>query len=46
MLRNDDSATKNILDYLYYQTYYKVIRIGLPRQKIQVILDKLISQDN
>ena len=32
MWRNDDYTIRNLLDYLYYQKYYKVIRIDLPRQ--------------
>ena len=27
MLRNNDYTTKNLLDYFYYQKYYKLIGI-------------------
>ena len=32
MSRNDDSKTGNVLDYLYYQNYYKLIAIDFSRQ--------------
>ena len=32
MSRNDDYTTGNLLDFLYHQNYYKLIRIGLSRQ--------------
>ena len=32
MSRNDDYTTGNLLDYLYNQSYYKLIGIELPRQ--------------
>ena len=32
MSRNDDSKTGNVLEYLYYQNYYKLIAIDLSRQ--------------
>ena len=32
MSRNDDYTTRNLLDYLYHQNYYKLIGIDLPRQ--------------
>ena len=32
MSRNDDSATGNLLDYLYHQKYHKLIGIDLSRQ--------------
>ena len=33
MSRNDDYTTGNLLDYLHYQEYYKLIGIDLSRQK-------------
>ena len=33
MSRNDDYITGNLLDHLYHQKYYKLIRIDLSRQK-------------
>ena len=33
MIRNNDYATGNLLDYLYHQKYYKLIDIDLSRQK-------------
>ena len=32
MSRNNDYTTKNLLDYLYHQNYYKLIGIDLSRQ--------------
>ena len=32
MSRNDDYTTRNLLDYLYHQNYYKLIGIDLSRQ--------------
>ena len=32
MSRNDDYTTGNLLDYLYYQKYYKLIGMDLSRQ--------------
>ena len=32
MSRNDDYTTRNLLDYLYRQKYYKTIGIDLSRQ--------------
>ena len=31
MSRNDEYTTENLLDYLYYQKYYKLIVIDLSR---------------
>ena len=39
MSKNDDYTTKNLLDYLYYETYYKFTGIDLSRQT-----NKSISQ--
>ena len=32
MLKNDDSTTGILLDYLYYQKFYRLIGIDLSRQ--------------
>ena len=32
MSKNNDCTTRNLLDYLYYQNYYKLIGIDLSRQ--------------
>ena len=32
MSRNNDYTTGNLLDYLYHQSYYKLIGIDLARQ--------------
>ena len=32
MSKNDDLTTGNLLDYLYHQSYYKLIGIDLSRQ--------------
>ena len=32
MLRNYNYKTGNLLDYLYHQKYYKLIRMDLPKQ--------------
>ena len=40
--RNNDYATRNLLDYLYHQNYYKIISTVLSRQKNTSILQKLI----
>ena len=32
MSRNDDYTTRNLLNYLYHQNYYKVISTDLSRQ--------------
>ena len=32
MSRNDDYTTRNLLNYLYHQSYYKVISTDLSRQ--------------
>ena len=32
MSRNEDYTTRNLLDYLYHQKYYKPIGIDLSRQ--------------
>ena len=32
MSRNDNYTTRNLLDFLYHQNYYKLIGIGLSRQ--------------
>ena len=32
MSQNDDYTTENLLDYFYYQKYYKLIDIDLSRQ--------------
>ena len=32
MSRNDDYAAENLLEYLYHQSYYKLIGIDLSRQ--------------
>ena len=32
MSRNDDSTTKNLLDFSYHQNYYKLIGIDLLRE--------------
>ena len=31
--RHDDYTTGNLLDYLYHEKYYKLIGIGLSRQR-------------
>ena len=42
MSRNDDYTTRNLLDYLYHQNYYKVIDIDLSRQINTSILQQII----
>ena len=37
MSRNDDYTTKNLLDYLHHQKYYKIIGIDLSRQTNTII---------
>ena len=32
MSRNDDYTTRNLMNYLYHQSYYKVISTDLSRQ--------------
>ena len=32
MSKNDEYTTRNLLDYLYHQNYYKLIGIDLSRQ--------------
>ena len=32
MSRNDDYTTRNLLNYLYHQNYYKVVSTDLSRQ--------------
>ena len=32
MSRNNDYTTRNLLDYLYHQSYYKLIGVDLSRQ--------------
>ena len=39
--QNDDYTTRNLLDYLYRQKYYKFIRIDLPRQTNTSIPQKI-----
>ena len=46
MSRNGDYSTVNLLNYLYYQNYYKLIGIDYQDKQIQVFLSKLISQEN
>ena len=44
---HDYYTTVNVLDYLYYQKYYKLIGTFLSRQKkMQLFLNKLILQEN
>ena len=33
MAKNADCTTGNLLDFMYHQNYYKLIRIDLSRQK-------------
>ena len=40
MSKNDDYTTKNLLDYLYYQTYYKFTDRDLSRQTNKSISQK------
>ena len=40
MRRKKDYATGNLLDYLYYQNYYKSIGADLSKQKIPLFLNK------
>ena len=42
MSKNNYSTTRNALDYLYYQKYYKLIGIDLSRQKNSIIPQKKI----
>ena len=43
MSRKSDYTTGNLLDYLHYQNYHKLIVIGLSRKKIyEHSLKKLI----
>ena len=42
MSRNVDYTAENLLDYFYYQKYYKLIGIDLSRKQIRVFLNKLI----
>ena len=41
MSKNDDYTTRNLLDYLYRQKYYKFIRIDLSRQTNTSIPQKI-----
>ena len=41
MSRNDDSATRYLLDYLYHQKYCGLIGINLSRQTIKNISQKI-----
>ena len=38
MSRNNDYMTENLLDHLYYQSYYKLIGIDLSRQANATII--------
>ena len=40
MSKNNYYTTRNVLDYLYYQKYYKLIGIDLSRQKNSIIPQK------
>ena len=40
MRRKKDYTTGNLLDYLYYQNYYKSIGTDLSKQKIPLFLNK------
>ena len=42
MSKNNYYTTRNALDYLYYQKYYKLIGIDLSRQKNSIIPQKKI----
>ena len=42
MSKNNYYTTRNVLDYLYYQKYYKLIGIDLSRQKNSIIPQKKI----
>ena len=33
MTKNADCTTGNLLDFMYHQNYYKLIRIDISRQK-------------
>ena len=46
MSGNDGYTTGNSLDYLYHWKYYKLIGIDLSRQKIRILLNKLILQED
>ena len=35
--RNDNYTTRNLLDYVYHQKYYKLIGIDLSRQTIMSV---------
>ena len=41
MSRNNDYTRRNLLDYLYYQKYCKLIGIGLSRQTNTSIPQKI-----
>ena len=40
MSKNNYYTTRNVLDYLYYQKYYKLIGTDLSRQKNSIIPQK------
>ena len=42
MSRNNDYATGNLVNYLCHQNYYKLIDVDISRQKIWVLLKKII----
>ena len=46
MSRNNRYTIRNLLDYSYYQNYYKFIVWTYQGKEIQVFLNKLISQKN
>ena len=39
--RNDDYIIENLLDSSYHQSYYKLIRIDLPRQTNTSVLQQI-----
>ena len=41
MSKNDDCTTANLLDYLYHQSYYKIIGIDLSTQTNESILQQI-----
>ena len=40
-IKNDDFTTRNLLDYLYHQKYYKLIATDLQRETNTIILQQI-----
>ena len=46
MLRNGDSTTRKLLDYLYHQKYYRLVVIDSSRQRNTGIPQQVIFLEN